>query len=64
MQVQNHVRAPRLLRSANPRKLFMRFIIHDWVGEDCLRILKLIRDVMLSEVEGGRSYIVDSVLRG
>ena len=41
---------------------FMRFIIHDWVDEDCLRILKPIRDVIPSEAEGGRLYIADSVL--
>jgi len=41
---------------------FMRFIIHDWVDEDCLRILKPIRDVVPSEAEGGRLYIADSVL--
>jgi hypothetical protein len=34
---------------------FMRFIIHDWVDEDCLRLLKPIRDVIPSEAEGGRS---------
>lgn len=41
---------------------FMRFIIHDWVDEDCLRILKPIRDVIPSGAEGGRLYIADSVL--
>ena len=41
---------------------FMRFIIHDWADEDCLRILKPIRDVIPSEAEGGRLYIADSVL--
>ena len=41
---------------------FMRFIIHDWVDEDCLRILKPIRDVTPSEAEGRRLYIADSVL--
>lgn len=44
------------------RIFFMRFIIHDWVDEDCLRILKPIRDVIPSEAEGGRLYIADSVL--
>ena len=41
---------------------FMRFIIHDWVDEDCLRLLKPIRDVIPTEAEGGRLYIADSVL--
>ena len=44
------------------RIFFMRFIIHDWVDEDCLRILRPIRDVIPSEAEGGRLYIADSVL--
>ena len=43
-------------------KIFIRFIIHDWVDQDCLRILKPIRDVIPSEAEGGRLYIADSVL--
>jgi len=41
---------------------FMRFIIHDLVNEDSLRILKLIHDVIPSEAEGGRLYIADLVL--
>lgn len=41
---------------------FMRFIIHNWVDEDCLRIPKPICDVIPSEAEGGRLYIADSVL--
>ena len=40
----------------------MRFILHNWVDEDCLRILKPIRDVIPSEAEGGRLYIADLVL--
>ena len=41
---------------------FMRFVIHNWVDKNCLRILKPICDVIPSEAEGGRLCIAELVL--
>ena len=32
--------------------IFVRFIIHDWVDQDCLQTLKPIRDIVPSKAEG------------
>ena len=38
---------------------FLRFVLHDWVDEDCIKILKNIRDSMSKDA---RVFIVEAVL--
>ena len=45
-----------------PKIYFLRFILHDWREDDCVRILKNIRAVIPKAEEGGRLYIAEVVL--
>ena len=45
-----------------PKVYFLRFVLHDWFDDDCVRILKNIRDVIPSAKDGGRLYIAEILL--
>ena len=45
-----------------PKVYFLRFILHDWPEDDCVRILKNIRAVIPKAEEGGRLYIAEVLL--
>ena len=45
-----------------PKVYFLRFILHDWPEDDCVKILKNIRAVIPKAEEGGRLYIAEVVL--
>ena len=45
-----------------PKVYFLRFILHDWPEDDCVRILKNIRTVIPKAEEGGRLYIAEVLL--
>ena len=45
-----------------PKVYFLRFVLHDWFEDDCVRILKNIQDVIPSAADGGRLYIAEILL--
>jgi O-methyltransferase domain len=45
-----------------PKVYFLRFVLHDWFEEDCVKILKNIRAVIPSAEDGGRLYIAEILL--
>ena len=45
-----------------PKVYFLRFVLHDWFGDDCVKILKNVRDVIPTEEDGGRLYIAEILL--
>ena len=45
-----------------PRVYFLRFVLHDWFRNDCIKILKNIRAVIPSAMDGGRLYIAEILL--
>ena len=45
-----------------PKIYFLRFVLHDWFEDDCVRILKNIRAVIPSAKNGGRLYIAEILL--
>nr|BAF36052.1 O-methyltransferase [Iris x hollandica] len=42
--------------------VFMKVVLHDWVDEDCVKILKLCKEAIPSREEGGKVMIVDIVM--
>jgi len=50
-------------RLPNPPKVyFLRFVLHDWFEDECVKILKNIRAVIPSAKDGGRLYIAEILL--
>jgi len=45
-----------------PKVYFLRFVLHDWFEDDCVRILRNIRAVIPSAGDGGRLYIAEILL--
>lgn len=45
-----------------PKVYFLRFVLHDWFEDDCVKILKNIRDVIPQAKDGGRLYIAEILL--
>ena len=45
-----------------PKVYFLRFVLHDWFEDDCVKILKNIRAVIPSAEDGGRLYIAEILL--
>lgn len=45
-----------------PKIYFLRFVLHDWFEDGCVKILKSIRDVIPSAENGGRLYIAEILL--
>ena len=42
-----------------PKVYFFRFTLHNWFGDDCVKILKHIRDMILSTKDGGQLHIAE-----
>lgn len=52
-----------MLQLPSPPKVYLlRFVLHDWFEDDCVKILKNIRDVIPSGEDGGRLYIAEILL--
>jgi len=45
-----------------PKVYFLRFVLHDWFEDECVKILKNIRAVIPSAKDGGRLYIAEILL--
>ncbi|KAF8411627.1 hypothetical protein HHK36_004185 [Tetracentron sinense] len=43
--------------------VFLKWILHDWGDEDCVKILRLCKEAIPSREEGGKVIIVDMVVK-